>query len=91
MDIRDGIPPTKDGMVFEYYELDSETMNVEKLTKEDLIEVIKLMGKVRLGVEPFNQLSESAKRHFVVFDRSGNSELYTVAKRKQRKRQREAE
>lgn len=90
MDIRDGLPPTTDGMVFEYYELDMENVKEEKFTKKDLFEILKLMGKVRLGVEPFNQLPDIVKRHFVVFDRYGNSDLYTVAMRKlQRRKQRE--
>lgn len=91
MDIRDGLPPTTDGMVFEYYELDMENANEEKFTKGDLFEILKLMGKIRVGVEPFNGLPDTVKRHFVVFDRYGNSELYTVAMRKLHRRKRKEE
>ena len=89
MEIRDGLPPTNDGMVFEDYELDMEIAKLDRFTKEDLFEVLKLMGKIRIGVEPFNQLPDSVKKHFVVYDRYGGSAKYLTAIRKQRKQQRE--
>jgi len=91
MEMRDGLPPTTKGMVFEYYELDMENAEIGKFTKEDLFELLKLMGKIRLGVEPFNQLSKSVQKHFVVFDRYGGSEKYATAVFKQRKQKRKEE